>query len=262
MVETGQRHSGKTNPASRDREGNLVLRVVDLLRPNRNSTPVHFLHIRKTGGTAIAEALGPIAKRHGIVLHDHSTKLRDVPREDRVFFFVRHPVTRFVSGFWSRLRRGLPRHHYEWNDREAEAFSHFQEANCLAEALSSPNQEIALRARQAMGSISHVKSTYRDWFDGVAELDRRSDSIALVGIQEQMVEDFEHLKDVLHLPRSLALPNEDVLAHRTPQEFDRRLSPLAEANLLEWYSEDVRFYEHCVRLRGVMSLHRELAPGR
>jgi hypothetical protein len=216
--------------------------------------PVHFLHIRKTGGTAIAEALRPIAGSYGLVLHDHATKLSDIPRDHKVVFFVRHPIPRFVSGFLSRLRRGLPRHHYEWNAAEAEAFRHFRKANDLAEALSATDAETATRAREAMRGISHLKNTYKDWFFGEQEVDDRLDSIVLVGLQEKLSIDFEHLKRLLKLPERISLPADDTLAHRTPPEFDRRLSPLAEQNLSQWYADDIRIYEYCVRLRAARGL--------
>jgi len=211
---------------------------------------IHFLHIRKTGGTAIIEALRPVAQSYGIILHTHSTKLKDVPREDRVIFFVRHPISRFVSGFNSRLRQGLPRHHYQWNEAEAEAFRHFHIPNDLAEALSSVDSEVSQRARRAMEGISHIKNTYQTWFcGGIPELDERIASIILIGLQEQLTVDFERLKRILGLPAGVSLPQNDILAHRTPAEFDRYLSPLAESNLERWYAQDLAFYEHCRRLR-------------
>lgn len=216
--------------------------------------PVHFLHVRKTGGTAIAEALRPFANAYGIVLHEHSTRLQEVPPDHRVFFFVRNPLSRFVSGFFSRLRRGLPRHFYEWNDAETEAFRHFQKANDLAEALSDPNSDTKMRAHQAMTGISHIKNTYRDWFSGTQELDERLDSIVLIGLQEQLNIDFEHLKHLLKLPETISLPVDDILAHRTPGRFDRQLSPLAVQNLSRWYAQDIHFYEYCLELRSARGL--------
>lgn len=213
--------------------------------------PVHFLHIRKTGGTAIIEALRPVATRYALVLHDHATKLAEIPDHHRVFFFVRHPIARFVSGFYSRMRRGLPRHHYPWNEAEAKAFREFRTANELAEALSSTNNEIADRAAEAMQGISHLRNSYSDWFSGTQELDQRQDSIVLLGLQEQLDADFERLKKLLDLPETVSLPGDDTLAHRTPSGFDRGLSSLAERNLLRWYSDDVRFYEHCLHLRAI-----------
>src|SRR6056297_3418392 len=68
--------------------------------------PVHFLHIRKAGGTAIKEALKDIAVKQNVILHPHKTRLKDIPEGEKVFFFLRNPVSRFVSGFNSRLREG------------------------------------------------------------------------------------------------------------------------------------------------------------
>ena len=225
-----------------------VARMVKLFRRMQHS-PVHFLHIRKTGGTAIGETLSPIAQQFGIQLHPHSTKLCEIPRDDRVFFFVRHPVTRFTSGFFSRLRRGAPRHNYEWDEGEVIAFRHFSKPNDLAEALSATDSGIRQRAHEAMHSIRHVNSSYAYWFSGEQELRERLDSIILIGLQETMTQDFEELKFLLNLPSDLSLPNDEVLAHRTPSQFDRALTPLAEQNIRRWYAEDIRFYERCVRLR-------------
>lgn len=219
-----------------------------------HQVPVHFLHIRKTGGTALSEALRPFADAHGIILHEHSAKLCDVPHDHRVVFFVRHPLPRFVSGFFSRLRCGLPRHYYKWNDAEVEAFRHFQKANELAEALSATDPKVLERAHQAMIGISHIKNTYRDWFSGTEELDERLGSIVLIGLQEKLSTDFDYLKTFFKLPATLSLPADDTLAHRTPVEFDRNLSPLAVRNLSQWYAEDIRFYDYCLQLRASRDL--------
>jgi len=218
------------------------------------SKPVHFLHIGKTGGTAVIEALNPVASQFGIVLHNHHTRLRDIPRDDRVFFFVRHPVPRFVSGFLSRLRRGAPRYHYEWSEAEARAFGRFQKPNELGEALSAEDPAIREQAQEAMRGIQHVSSSYREWFSGEQELDGRLDSIVLLGLQETLRSDFDELKRILNLPPTISLPADDVLAHRTPKGLDRHLSPLAEQNLRQWYSDDLRFYEHCLQLRARRTL--------
>jgi hypothetical protein len=211
--------------------------------------PTHFLHIRKTGGTAIAEALRPIAASCDIVLHNHDTRLSDVPFAHRVVFFVRHPISRFVSGFCSRQRHGLPRYHYQWTDGESQAFRNFRTPNDLAEALSASSPEVLTRAHAAMREISHVKHTYKEWFTGVQEISDRGESIVLIGLQEELASDFERLKQLLNLPRTLSLPADDVGAHRTPQGFDRSLSALARRNLSQWYSDDLRLYEYCLQLR-------------
>src|ERR1700722_7253993 len=216
--------------------------------------PVHFLHIRKTGGTAIAEALHPFADGYGIILHEHSTRLNEIPSDHRVVFFVRHPLSRFVSGFFSRLRCGLPRHYYGWNEAEVKAFRHFRKANDLGEALSATNPDAMMRAQEAITGISHVKNTYRDWFSGTQELDDRLDSIVLIGLQETLSIDFGHLKRLLRLPGTISLPADDTLAHRTPPEFDRQLSPLAVQTVSRRHAHVIRFYEYCLQLGHIRGL--------
>ena len=228
---------------------NSTERFAMLFKRNALGVPVHFLHIGKTGGTAITEALSPVAEQFGIVLHPHATRLSDIPTSHCVFFFLRHPLSRFVSGFFSRLRRGAPRYNYAWSEAEAKAFSYFLSANDLAEALSAAEPKIRTHAHEAMSGIQHVRSTYRDWFSGEKELEARLNSVVLLGFQEKLHSDFELLKRLLNLPPTLLLPDDDVRAHRTPHHFDRKLTSLAERNLSEWYAEDIRFYEHCLQLR-------------
>lgn len=71
-------------------------------------TNLHFLHIRKTGGTALKNALRahPVTENCVLHLHPHRIRLSDVPVGHRVMLATRDPVSRFVSGFGSRLRQG------------------------------------------------------------------------------------------------------------------------------------------------------------
>ncbi len=211
-------------------------------------TNIHFLHIGKTGGTAIKFALGPIAQKHSIVLHEHRIRLRDVPEEEPVFFFIRNPLTRFVSGFNSRLRRGLPRYFSPWNSVEAWAFESFPSASCLGEGLSDPDAARKEQARSAMTGIDHVGLTYGYWFSSFDEL-RERNGPSFVGLQEHLDKDFERLKLILGLPQDLALPNDAVAKHSTPAEFDTNLSDRAKVNLYDWFANDVSFYEACKELR-------------
>jgi hypothetical protein len=144
--------------------------------------PIHFLHIGKTGGTAIKDALSPIAEEYHLFLHPHEVRLRDIPPGEQFFFFVRDPLTRFTTGFYSRMRRGMPRYNREWSAAEKDAFSNFQTANDLAEALSSPDRKRVKQAKAALRGIQHVRNGYRDWIVGEQELRKRADSLLMVGL--------------------------------------------------------------------------------
>jgi hypothetical protein len=110
---------------------------------NDTRPPVHLLHIGKTGGTAIQHALRPLVETgpFSVRLHGHAMTLRQIPPGERTVLFLRHPLTRFVSGFYSRQRQGLPRHYVPWRPEEAEAYARFPTANTLAAALSSDDPQ-------------------------------------------------------------------------------------------------------------------------
>ena len=123
---------------------------------------IHMLHIGKTGGTAVKAALQkhPVTRRYVIFPHPHRVRLRDIPEGEQVVFFLRDPITRFVSGFYSRQRQGRPRIFSPWSAAEAEAFGIFHSPNELALALSSASRENKAAAERAMRGIQHI----RDFF--------------------------------------------------------------------------------------------------
>jgi Sulfotransferase family len=225
---------------------------------------VHFVHVRKTGGLAVKQALldarlaafaGEEPRRlpktpYGrIVLHRrHNFRVRDVPEGDHVFFFVRDPAARFVSGFYSRKRKGQPRHHVEWSAAERQAFETFPTPQRLAAALSSADEKERRRARRAMRKLRHLQPMWRS-VGRARGLRRRADQILFVGRQETIEDDWERLKTILELPPDLGLPSDPVLAHRNDPALDTSLDALALDNLRRWYRRDYRLLAHCDRLR-------------
>jgi len=209
---------------------------------------VHFLHVGKTGGTAIKGALSgyPLPwrteRRLVIVFHGHGTTLEDIPRDDRFFIFLRDPVARFVSGFNSRKRKGLPRRYVPWSKNERRAFERFATAGELADALQSMDAETARLARKAMQSIEHVASFQADWLGRVpSELEQRAAQLVLLGRQETLEADFEALKSALGLDPTLELPTSERSAHRAPPTAP--LTPQQSAAIRNWYARDYDFLE-------------------
>ncbi len=218
---------------------------------------MHILHIGKTGGTAIGWAI----KHYGassaqpVVLHPHSVRLVDIPCGEPVIFFLREPISRFVSGFYSRQRRGQPRYLSPWSPEEEVAFATFSTPNQLALALSSPILKERAAAQQAMRHIEHVKSYYWDWFLDREYFSSRLADIAFIGFQKRLAADFEVLKGKLGLPDHATLPSSDVQAHRNPICLDRRLDDRAIANLTQWYRRDFEFVALC---QSLLQMHPEL----
>jgi hypothetical protein len=197
---------------------------------------IHFLHIGKTGGTALVHALKQ-QEVWQVVIHEHTDTLKKVPIGDGVFFFLRNPITRFVSGFISRQRQGQPRYFFPWSKGEALAFKKFSTPNALAEALSSSNAADRDEAVMAMKSIQHVRDSYWYWLDSPTYLRSRSPDILFIGQQEHLNNDVRVLAKHLKCG-PLALPDDDVAAHRNPSHADKSLTETAVANLCTWYRKD------------------------
>jgi Sulfotransferase family len=211
---------------------------------------VHFLHIGKTAGTAVKESVGAnsLTKKYKIYVHGHRFKLKDVPKGDKVVFFLRDPISRCVSGFYGRKRQDRPKYNSPWRPNEEISFNRFSTAEDLALALSSEDQELREAASYAMKNIGHVKSSYWDWFDNEEYFLSRLSDVLFIGFQETLEHDFATLRNILYLPETVQLPKDDVKAHRSPEGVKPQLSEVARQNLREWYAEDYKFFELCKSL--------------
>ena len=195
--------------------------------------PTHFLHVGKTGGTAVKHALAPLAERLGLVLHDHDVRLADLAPGERAFLFLRDPASRFVSAFHSRRRQGRPRHDWAWSEAERRAFARFETPNALAEAIGSDPA-----ARDAMEGIEHIRAPQALWTGPPEALLARRADVLMIGRCETLDRDVARLSRLLGLSPPLRLPRDDLAAHRNPPGVDRHLSQAARDALRAWYADD------------------------
>lgn len=231
-----------------------IRRFFKLALARKQGRILHFLHIGKTGGTAVITTLQPHARDMAYVVrfHGHDKQLQDIPAGERVVFFLRDPLTRFVSGFNSRLRQGQPRNFYPWSPREKVIFERFPSPNHLALALESADAGEHAAAAQAMHEVFHLRPFCRQWFGSEAALLARRKDIFFIGFQETLAADFDRLKARLGLPADIPLPTDEVAAHRTPEHFDKKLEPQARENLQRWYAEDIHCYQVCREIAAEM----------
>lgn len=212
---------------------------------SRDDSRVHFLHIGKTGGTALVHAIkASVPGSRDIRLHGHAVRLPDIPVGEKVFFCLRDPITRYVSGFYSRLRKGRPRYQGAWTEGEAVAFARFDTAASLARSLFSHDQVLSAAAHDAMREIGHVKTSIWDWLISPTYLRSRASDIAFIAQQEWLADDASELAEMLRL-EPLHLPDDDVDAHRNPAHFDRTLCRQSEDNIRRWYGNDFYAIEVC-----------------
>lgn len=199
---------------------------------------IHFLHIGKTAGTElkrISKESNRIQKEVEFRLHKHNIRLMDLPRESEYFFSIRHPFTRFVSGFESRRRKGSPRLQIEWSEDEKLAFSIFSDANELAESLFYPGTKGRM-AQQALNAISHLSMRQTAWFSRVGFFLQTHPPVLVVR-QEQFDRDVDLLFRKLGLSRP-PLSSDPILSH-IGAGTTADLSESARANLAIWYADDL-----------------------
>lgn len=220
-----------------------------MLRAWRRRRIVHFLHIGKTGGSAIKEALENQSEtsRYLLKLHGHGVSLSDIPKGELAVFFLRDPISRFISGFYSRKRKGQPRYFFEWNDLEKAVFECFSTPNELASALSDRNSKNYSLAVEGMENIRHFKR-YDMWYEDFDYFLARRKDILFVGFQESLDADFERLKTVLKVQPGIVLPSDDISAHRSPDDVDRAISDKGGVALKDWYTSDYKFIALCRNL--------------
>jgi hypothetical protein len=209
----------------------------------------HLLHIGKTGGTAIKTALGPLVESgpYSLALHKHRFILDMVPDDEVFFFALRDPISRFVSGFYSRQRQGRPRYFSPWSDGERAVFERFSSANALAMALGSDHEEQRTQAETAMGALAHLGTVWQ-WFGDEEAFLRREPFLLKVLFTDRLDDDFAQLTEKLGLTSfHPLLPHDEKASHRAPPNPD----PLGEdaiASLRRWYERDYAFFDLCREL--------------
>jgi Sulfotransferase family len=213
---------------------------------------VHFVHVSKAGGTALRYAIraarltagGQLVSPWGEVWgHDHRFHFSDVGPDDKAVLALRDPVSRFLSSYYSRLRKGAPRYLIEWNKGERQSFEWFPTPQALVDALAEPSGELRERGEFAMRSIHHVNRPMTHWTGKPSYLRKHIDKVLYVARQETLDDDWERLKDLLDLPRGQMLPHDPVDAHRTEYDRDVEISEKGLAALRSWYADDYELLE-------------------
>jgi len=214
---------------------------------------VRILHIGKTAGTALSAAV----RKHrdhcpqaDVIVLSHTVTLQALAIEQpdaKVVFFVRDPIERFISGFYSRLRQGLPRYNSPWSREELIAFGQFITPNQLGEALASDSRKEAAAA--ALNAITHARLDLRHYLGSVELLEGSKENIIFIGEQSSFDADFRVLRKTLGMHEAITPPSDDIGAHRNPADVDRWLSPLARRALHVWFADDYPIYQWCQQRR-------------
>lgn len=212
---------------------------------NLDEKDIAFLHIGKTGGTQIMNIFSKLNKFNlKVIKHSHEVRLSDISIKNEYFFSIRKPEKRYMSGFYSRLRKGMPRIYVEWTEDEDYAFKSFSDANELAESIFLKNDK-GKKARIAMTGIGHINSNQYDCFQNFSFLDKRPPLFIIR--QEYFQSDMKTLFDILNINLNVndLIENDPKVSHSNDYANIKPLSDLAIKNLNNWYARDNLFYKLC-----------------
>jgi len=228
-----------------------IWKIDDHIKKKNGAEVAHYIHIGKTGGTAFKYALSnqkdeerrQVFDHTIIYIHGHHHTIEKIPNGEKVFFFLRDPIKRFVSGFYERYPKS-DHPTFPWSKSERAAFNQFKTPNELACALSSQDKLVRDQAIAAMNGIEHIRQPLIFWVKSIDYFKTRLQDLFFIGFQENLNDDFLTLKEMLRLPQSMQLPPRDgSLSNITPKSFDKNLSPEAKANLRQWYTKDYQLIQ-------------------
>ncbi len=214
---------------------------------------VHILHISKTGGVALNTALQPYRRSgpYSLILHPHMICLRHVPRGQKVVFFLRDPVTRFVSAYNYQRRVIVSGGMHSSVSKEADIIRRWQTAQDFANGLADPKRHD--QAAQDIGTLRQIRHGYTDWLSSPKALLDRSDDILFIGRQERLDEDAAKLFRLFGLTGA-ALPQGEQEANHAPPTSDVRLSDAGAAALRHRYASCYQIIDTCQRHLGLAPL--------
>lgn len=206
---------------------------------NRKKGRLHLIHIGKTGGSNLKSTLKNVKlNKFELIFHPHEVGLIDIPIGEKYFFCTRDAIERFQSGFYSRKRKGQPRYYSEWSESEKISFNKFSTPEELASSLDI-NEDSYQDAKFAMKSITHVNSSYWDWFHSEEYFNSRLSDLFFIFRMEYFDEDFEDFKKKLDIKKEIKLGTDEITMHSNNEKYN--LSEKSVKYLNIWYKKEYNF---------------------
>lgn len=222
----------KARPDDRkgQRGGGRAMRIEKQLEVGTRED-LSFLHISKTGGSAVAGFLNRMPPSERMIKFGHVWSVDDIVEkwpDMQICFMLRDPLLRNISGFNSRLRQGRPQGHWLWNPAEAAAFAFFPTAESWLRALISTDDYQLSAAYYARDAIAHLANNYVHFFGSAENAVARARNYGIIGHVDSSPEFFRDMAIRSGLPAEFADP------------FIKRVhvSPVETAGIVGRFSED------------------------
>ena len=137
----------------------------------------------------------------------------------------------------------MPRIYSEWSIYEKEAFSRFEHANDLAEALFEDGER-GYHALCAIKAITHCSKEQINWFGKAGYFFTINPPVYIIR-QERLESDLAVFLERIGFEGEVSLASDSVSAHGNDYSSSPPLSEKATRKLQAWYRQDVEFYRQC-----------------
>ena len=181
----------------------------------------NYLHIPKTGGTAIKYAIDDNPNHSPKVVipsHGHSQHLRTMNKN--TVFMIRHPLERFCSGFWERKTVDIRKKKSETEFKDLKNFGYKPLGSLektILEQCATPDQFLDYlreggKTEGTSTALFELTAPFTNWTGKMEEFQKHEDKITMVF----------HINNLTHVMKSvynLDMPK-DPFRQRSRKLFD------------------------------------------
>ena len=206
---------------------------------------INVLLIAKSGGYLLKKLLSNVTSdRYEFVIHNVTTKLKDVPVGEKIIFFVRNPIERFARIFYMRYNKGAPFYNSQWSESETSVFQRFSSANQLAEALSDKDSLINSQAILSLNKVRYLTTQISDYLGNQNELESRQKDIKFIGNADRLVDELERLQSEFELNVDIKnILNNKEIKHFSSL-FSHEISEKGSNALQLLYQHDTTYFKY------------------
>lgn len=204
---------------------------------------IHFIHIGRTGGSVLRDALLKInltQKKYFFCVYGHDFQAFNLKKKDKYIIIFRDPLKRFVSSFYSRKFKNISSYTKTKLPKEEEnILNTFQHANDLAESLCSNDENVKKKAIQAISTLKNVKDKYIHYIN--LKFMKKHPPLFIFKT-ESLEDDFSKFIKFLDIKTDISLSKDKNIMKKNDYKNIPNLSNLSVSNLTKWYKDDILLY--------------------